>query len=64
MLQYRTEFYLLLLPLFPNYFITLKGLGLAILNSMILGSYKKVLEANDIADLVKKIHVCPAHHAD
>ena len=41
-------------PLLPQYFGTLKELGLAMINSVIFGSDKMVLEAKDIAELAKK----------
>jgi hypothetical protein len=46
--------YLIVCPLFPNYFVTLKEVGLPMINSVILGFDKKVLEAKDIAALAKK----------
>lgn len=49
--KYITWLYPVLHPLFPQYFGTLKELGLAILNSVIFGSDKEVLEATDIARL-------------
>jgi hypothetical protein len=38
----------------PNYFITLKELGLAMVNSVLFGNERKVLEAKDIVGLAKK----------
>ena len=40
-------------PLFPNYFITLKELGLAMIGSVVTGYEKKVLEAKNIVELAK-----------
>jgi uncharacterized protein YbjT (DUF2867 family) len=51
--KYVTWLYPVLHPLFPNYFHTLKELGLAMINSVVSGSGKKVLEAKDIAILAK-----------
>ena len=44
-------------PLFPNFFGTLKDLGLAMINSVIFGSGNKVLEVKYIAALAKKTSV-------
>jgi uncharacterized protein YbjT (DUF2867 family) len=55
--KYVTWLYPVARPLFPNYFITLKELGLAMINIVIFGSDKKVLEANDITALAKKTGV-------
>jgi nucleoside-diphosphate-sugar epimerase len=52
--KYVTWLYPFARPLFPGYFITLKELGLAMINSVIFGSEKKVLEAKEIIDLAKK----------
>jgi len=41
-------------PIFPNYFGTLKDVGLAMINCVIYGYDKKVLEAKDIAGLAIK----------
>lgn len=41
-------------PVFPNYFITLKELGVAMINCALYGSEKKVLEAKDIVELAGK----------
>ena len=41
-------------PLFPGYFITLKELGLAMINSVIFGSDKRVLKAKDIVKLSRQ----------
>jgi uncharacterized protein YbjT (DUF2867 family) len=41
-------------PIFPNYFGTLKDVGLEMINCVIFGFDKKVLEARDIAELAKK----------
>jgi hypothetical protein len=40
--------------LFPKYFGTLTDVGLAMVNSAIYGFEKRVLEAEDIAELAKK----------
>jgi hypothetical protein len=40
--------------IYPNYFGTLQDLGLAMINSVLFGSEKKILESKDIAELVKK----------
>ena len=52
--KYITWLYPVVHPLFPNYFGTLKELGLAMINSVIFGSDEKVLEAIDIAKLATK----------
>lgn len=52
--KYVAWLYPLFRPLFPGYFITLKELVLAMINSVIFGADKKVLEAKDIIDLAKK----------
>ncbi len=52
--KYITWLYPVVHPLFPQYFGTLKELGLAMINSVIFGSDKMVLEAKDIAELAKK----------
>ena len=52
--KYVTWLYPVIHPVFPNYFGTLKELGLAMINSVIFGYDKKVLEAMDIAELAKK----------
>ena len=52
--KYITWLYPVVSPIFPNYFGTLKELGLAMINIAIFGSDKKVLEARDIAALAKK----------
>jgi len=41
-------------PIFPNYFGTLKDVGVAMINCVIYGYDKKVLEARDIAGLAKR----------
>ncbi len=51
--KYITWLYPVVHPLFPQYFGTLKDLGLAMINSVIFGSDKMVLEAKDIAILAK-----------
>jgi len=43
--------------LFPRYFITLRELGLAMINCALFGYDKKVLEAMDIVGLAKKANV-------
>jgi len=45
--------YPVLHALFPQYFGTLSDVGLAMINCSLYGSEKKVLEANDIAELAK-----------
>jgi len=52
--KYVTWLYPIARPIFPNYFITLKELGLAMVNSVLFGNERKVLEAKDIVELVKK----------
>jgi hypothetical protein len=52
--KYVTWLYPVVRPLFPQYFGTLNELGLAMINTVIFGSDKKVLEAKDIAELAKK----------
>lgn len=54
--KYITWLYPLVHPIFPYYFGTLKDVGLAMINCILYGSDKKVLEARDIADLAKE---CP-----
>ena len=41
-------------PVFPGYFGTLKDVGLAMINTVLFGSVKKVLDTKDIAVLAKK----------
>jgi uncharacterized protein YbjT (DUF2867 family) len=55
--KYVTWLYPIARPIFPNYFITLKELGLAMINSVVFGYEKKVLEARDIVELAKKVIV-------
>ena len=52
--QYVSWLYPVFRPVFPGYFITLKELGLAMINSVIFGSGKKVLESKDITVLSNK----------
>ncbi|MCX6244953.1 MAG: NAD-dependent epimerase/dehydratase family protein [Bacteroidetes bacterium] len=52
--KYINWMYPMLHPLFPNYFGTLKDLGLAMINSVLFGYEKNVLEAKDIAVLAKR----------
>ncbi len=52
--KYVTWLYPVCRPLFPSYFITLKELGLAMVNSVLYGFEKKILEAMDIVRLAKK----------
>jgi hypothetical protein len=52
--KYVTWLYPFVHPLFPNSFGTLKEVGLAMINSVIFGSDKSVLEAKDIAALAVK----------
>lgn len=49
--KYITWLYPIVHPLFPNSFGTLKEVGVAMINSVIFGADKKVLEAKDIAML-------------
>ena len=53
--KYVTWLYPISRPLFPSYFITLKELGLAMINCALRGYNKKVLEAKDIVEMAKKI---------
>lgn len=53
--KYVTWLYPVCRPLFPSYFITLRELGLAMIGSVLWGYEKKVLEANDIVGLAKKV---------
>jgi len=52
--KYVTWLYPVARPLFPNYFITLKELGLSMINCALFGYDKKVLEAKDIVKLAKE----------
>ena len=52
--KYITWLYPIARPLLPSYFITLKELGLAMVNSVLFGYKKKVLEAKDIVEIAKK----------
>ena len=52
--KYVTWLYPVARPLFPSYFITLRELGLAMINCVLFGYEKKVLEAKDIVGLAKK----------
>jgi uncharacterized protein YbjT (DUF2867 family) len=54
MYKYVTWLYPVVHPLFPAYFGTLKDLGLAMINSVLYGCDRKVLEAKDIAELAMK----------
>ncbi len=49
--KYVTWLYPVCRPLLPNYFITLRELGLAMIGSALYGYEKKVLEAKDIVEL-------------
>lgn len=51
--KYVTWLYPLLRPVFPNFFLTLKEVGTAMINSVLFGSEKRVLEAKDISELAK-----------
>ena len=51
--KYFIWLYPIVHPLFPNYFGTLNDLGQAMINCVVCGYDKKVLEAKDIADLAK-----------
>ena len=55
--KYVTWLYPVLRPLFPNYFHTLKELGLAMINCAVMGYDNNVLEARDIVGLAKKTSV-------
>ena len=46
--------YPVLHALFPQYFVTLSDVGLAMINCALAGAEKKVLEAKDIAELAKR----------
>ena len=52
--KYVNWLYPLARPLFLGYFITLKELGLSMINCVLSGSGKKVLEAKDITELAGK----------
>ena len=52
--KYVNWLYPIVHPLFPNSFGTLKDLGLAMINSVIYGSGKRILESKDIAELANK----------
>ncbi len=52
--KYVTWFFPIVHPIFPNYFGTLRELGIAMINSVIFGYDKNALEAKDIAELAKK----------
>jgi hypothetical protein len=52
--KYIAWLYPIVHPLFPNSFGTLKEMGLAMINCVIFGADKRVLEAKDIAELAKK----------
>ena len=53
--KYVTWLYPVCRPLLPSYFITLRELGLAMINGVLYGYEKKVLEARDIVELAKKL---------
>lgn len=55
--KYVTWLYPFLHPLFPNYFHTLKELGLAMINCAVTGYDKNVLEARDIVEFAKNTRV-------
>lgn len=44
-------------PVFPNYCITLKELGLAMVNCVLYGYEKKVLDVGGIMELTKRVIV-------
>jgi hypothetical protein len=52
--KYVNWLYPIVHPLFPGSFGTLKDLGLAMINCVIYGSEKKILESKDIAQLASK----------
>jgi uncharacterized protein YbjT (DUF2867 family) len=52
--KYISWLYPVVHPLFPNSFGTLKDLGLAMINCVLFGPDKKVLESKDIAELARK----------
>jgi uncharacterized protein YbjT (DUF2867 family) len=54
--KYILWLYPILHPVFPRYFGTLKDVGLAMINCIVSGSEKKVLEAKDIAELAKRTY--------
>ena len=49
--KYVSRLYPVVKPLFPGYFLTLKGVGLAMINSVLYGNEKRMLEGKDIAGL-------------
>ena len=55
--KYVTWLYPVCRPLLPSYFITLRELGLAMVNCVLFSYEKKVLEAKDIVGLAKKTSV-------
>lgn len=55
--KYVTWLYPIARPLLPSYFITLRELGLAMVNTLLWDYEKKVLEAKDIVGLAKKVIV-------
>ena len=52
--KYVSWLFPVLRPLFPDYFGTLKDVGLAMINTVLFGSGKKVLDTKDIAVLARK----------
>ncbi|MEI7906686.1 MAG: NAD-dependent epimerase/dehydratase family protein [Bacteroidota bacterium] len=52
--KYVTWLYPISRPLFPSYFITLRELGLAMINCALIGYDKKVLEAMDVVEVAKR----------
>ncbi len=48
--KYIAWLYPIVHPMFPNYFGTLKDVGMAMINCAIFGNNKKVLEARDISN--------------
>lgn len=55
--KYVTWLYPIARPLLPNYFITLRELGLAMIGGVLFGYENKVLEAKDIIGLANKVIV-------
>ena len=51
--KFFTPFYPVIRKLFPKYVVTLREIGLAMINVTLYGSDKKILECKDIAELAK-----------
>ncbi len=54
--KYLTWLYPLLSPVFPNIFLTLKEVGIAMINSVTRGPYNLILEVKDIKALARADH--------